>query len=114
LDRATRVDAGHAEVGAFVLERQRDSAAPGADVGDARGQLESDLHEQLGLGPRDQDARVDVKHEPPEALGAEDVRDRLAAQTACQQLLVARPCGRLELGAGSDIERRPLDSKRRC
>ena len=64
-----------------MLERQRDRAAARADVDDARAarQLEPDLDDQLGLGPRHEHARVDEQVDVSEPLAAEDVRDRLAA-----------------------------------
>ena len=69
------------EVRALVLQGERDRAAAGADVDDARPlrqPLDRRLDERLGLRPRDQHARVDVQLEVAEALHAGDVGDGLA------------------------------------
>ncbi len=75
-----RVRAGvggdHLEVGPLGLERQRDRARAGADVGHARArrQLERRLDEVLGLRPRDQHARVDAQLDRAEALACRGCR----------------------------------------
>ncbi len=71
----------------LVRDRERDRTAPGADVENA-GSLESRdarktaLDHDLRLGPRDQDARVDLEREPPEPPLAEHVRQGLSGRTA--------------------------------
>ena len=71
----------HVEVGALVLERERDRPRAGPDVDDPRalGQLEAHLDEQLGLRSRDQHARVDGEVDVAEALRPQQVGDRLVA-----------------------------------
>ena len=51
------------------------------------------LHQALGLRPRDERSRVDREGEPVELLESPDVGDRLARGTPCQ----ARPVGRLSV-----------------
>ena len=46
---------------------------------EAAQQLEAALDDDLGLGPRDEHAPVDLQRQPPEPPLAEDVRERLAA-----------------------------------
>ena len=48
-----------------------------------------DLDHRLGVGPRHEHARVDVERQPPELVLAEQVRDRLAAEPALDQLAIA-------------------------
>ena len=81
------VDPDHPQIRPLVLQRQRDRAAAGADVDDARAgrQRQPHLDQQLGLGPRDQHPRVDRQRDPPELLAPEDVSDRLARRAARDQ-----------------------------
>ncbi len=74
-----RDDAG---IGPLVHDRERDRAGADADVEhagavEAGEQLEAALDEDLGLGPRDQHARIDLERQAAEAPLAEDVRKRL-------------------------------------
>ena len=82
----------------LVGDGERDRAGAGADV-EHRGrfapgeQREHTLDHDLGLGPRDQRARVDRQRQPTEAPLAEDVLQRLAPRAA-----VDEPRPTLELG----------------
>ena len=57
------------------------------------GQLERDLDQQLGLGARDQHARVDGELDVAKPLPAEDVGDRLALDAAAHVLADQRAPG---------------------
>src|SRR5204863_6612171 len=74
----------HAQVGSLVLQGQRYRAAAAADVEHASTVAESQcsLHEQLGLGARDQHARVDSQLKSAKSLAPDDVRDGLALHGA--------------------------------
>ena len=62
--------------------RPRPSPVPTSTTRAPVGQAQRRLDEVLGLRPRDQHAPVDVQLDVPEALGAEDVGDRLALAAA--------------------------------
>ena len=88
------VDRGHARARMLVCDREGDRAAARADVEHQRcfepAQMEKRaLDDDLRLGPRDQRAPVDGQRQPAEAPLAEDVRDRLAAGAARDELAVA-------------------------
>src|SRR5262249_56318740 len=78
-------------------------AVAGADVENRLwGELQRDLHEQLGLRPRDQHAAVDEQLDPPESLASEDVGDRLALDTAADHFRerARGPHGQPQAGLG--------------
>jgi len=74
------IAAAHMKIGTLVLEGKCDRATAGANVEHTRsfGQAERDLDEQLGLRPRDQDARIDSELQMPKVTATKDVGDRLA------------------------------------
>ena len=79
----------HARVRTLVRERERDRAGAGADVEHARlvdagEQREAALDDDLGLGPRDERARVGLQRQPAEAPVAEHVGERLARGRAAR------------------------------
>ena len=74
----------------LVRDRQSDRAAAGADVEDARllgsgQQREAALDDDLRLRPRNEDARIHAKREPPKPPLPEHVGERLATSTAIEQ-----------------------------
>ena len=76
----------------LVGDRERDRPAPRPHVEhtrlrEAREPHEAALHDDLGLGPRDEDARVDAQRESPESPLAQDVCERLAAFAARDKTL---------------------------
>jgi hypothetical protein len=75
----------------LVQKSKRNRAAARTDVEHARRvepaqPLEATLDDDLGLGPRNESAPVDLQQQPPEAPLAEDVGDGLAARATRDQL----------------------------
>ena len=118
--RERDVGGDDATVRQLARERHRDAAASGADVGKPqlvgrvdpgaagpRGeQTQRLLHDQLGLGARDEDGRRDTKLEPPELLRADDVGGRLVARAPRQPVVQPRfQLRRDALGLGGDDPR---------
>ena len=73
--------------GCFVGDRERDRAAPGADVeharlGDPVDPRQAALDDDLRLGSRNEHARVDVQRQPAKSPLAEHVRERLTKLAA--------------------------------
>src|SRR4051794_24279282 len=79
----------------LVRDRERNRAGTDTDVQDPRLRnvayvKETALDDALGLGARDQRARVDVEVEPTKAPLAEDVGERLPVTPAADERLQAR------------------------
>src|SRR6185436_19578970 len=106
------VDGDDLSAGMLVRDRERDRAGADPDVEDPRlGKLgeerEAALDDDFGLRPRDERPVVHLEKEPAKTPLAEDVAERLAPETALDEL--AEPLrlegrdgasGRGELGAG--------------
>ena len=93
----------------LARESHRQAAGAGAQVEDPRprrqGELEGQLDEMLRLRPRDEHPPVDREEAAVELALAEDVGDRLAAQTTLEQRLEALDGRRLQhvLGMGQHV-----------
>ena len=70
-----------------------------------------DLHQQLGLRPRDQRALVDQQVERAEGLTAEDVRERLSPGAAVDQGIVGGLRGGVEREEGPSEEPGTVDAE---
>ena len=85
----------------FPGDGERDRAAAGAEVGDARCRVDRNprqgqLDQQLGLRTRDQGGRADFQFQGPEPLGAGQVGDRLTGAAARDQVEEARHHRRID------------------
>lgn len=81
--------------GAFARDGQRDGARSGAEVGDAPGAaggdaLQSELHQQLGFGARDECGGRDLQLHRPEFAPSREVGERFACGAACDQRVESR------------------------
>ncbi len=84
------------EIGALVLQGQRDRAATSSDVEHARpgAEREGGLDQQLGLRTRHEHAPIDGEVQPTEAATPNDIGDRLALDRAAAHRVLKRADGR--------------------
>src|SRR5262249_35030398 len=87
-----------------VRDRYGETSAARADVSDlvargcrrAIGDLEPNLDDELGLGPRNEHGAGDLERQPPEFVPPDDVRDGLAGGAPRDERAIARlEAGRL-------------------
>ena len=108
---------GDAGVRPLVGERERDRAAPGADVDDARRvdpaeQREGALDHDLGLRARHERASVGPERQPAEAPLAEHVGERLARGPALDELAHGAGVGLVERIGPPGRELEPREAER--
>ncbi len=83
------LDRNHTIEAPLGRQGQRDAPGPGSDVGcqAALRMSQHQIHEPLGLGPRNERARIDREIERPESDASRRVRERHAAFQLSQRAL---------------------------